>query len=244
MFKVLISSLFPQMFSTIVEFYGDILYSNESDNYYITYNDSLTGDVEYMYLYEIEDDTYKVKMAEVQPKAEDILILELSEDETAFLDLTMNLLSINRLPEKVYIITMVQLSDLPNLYRERTEILQKLFIRKIEFYFAMKTMEVSDIENLPEYLSILKEYWDYESFRSLDIYRDVRSRERELMEISQAQIIDDIVRQTSLALDGKSYRDIFITSSTGSGKSVMFQIPSIYISEKYNELKPLTDVSM
>lgn len=58
MFKVLISSLFPQMFSTIVEFYGDILYSNESDNYYITYNDSLTGDVEYMYLYEIEDDTY------------------------------------------------------------------------------------------------------------------------------------------------------------------------------------------
>lgn len=46
------------MFSTIVEFYGDILYSNESDNYYITYNDSLTGDVEYMYLYEIEDDTY------------------------------------------------------------------------------------------------------------------------------------------------------------------------------------------
>ena len=58
MFKVLISSLFPQMFSTIVEFYGDILYSNESDNYYITYKDSLTGDVEYMYLYEIEDDTY------------------------------------------------------------------------------------------------------------------------------------------------------------------------------------------
>ena len=62
------------------------------------------------------------------------------------------------------------------------------------------------------------------------------------MEISQAQIIDDIVRQTSLALDGKSYRDIFITSSTGSGKSVMFQLPSIYISEKYKELKPLTIV--
>ena len=229
-------------YSTIVEFYGDILYSYESDNYYITYNDSLAGDVEYIYLYEIEDDTYKVKMADVQSKAEDILPLELSEDETAFLDLTMNLLSSSELPEKVYIITMVQLSDLPNLYRERTEILQKLFIGKIEFYFAMKTMEASDIESLPEYLSILKEYWGYKSFRTLDIYRDVRSRERELMEISQAQIIDDIVRQTSLALDGKSYRDIFITSSTGSGKSVMFQLPSIYISEKYNELKPLTIV--
>ena len=229
-------------YSTIVEFYGDILYSYESDNYYITYNDSLAGDVEYIYLYEIEDDTYKVKMAEVQPKAEDILLLELSEDETAFLDLTIDLLSSNRLPEKIYIITMVQLSDLPNLYRERTEILQKFFIGKIEFYFTIKTMEASDIESLPEYLSILKEYWGYKSFRTLDIYRDVRSRERELMEISQAQIIDDIVRQTSLALDGKSYRDIFITSSTGSGKSVMFQLPSIYISEKYNELKPLTIV--
>lgn len=229
-------------YSTIVEFYGDILYSNESDNYYITYNESLTGDVEYMYLYEIEDDTYKIKMTEVQPKAEDILLLELSEDETAFLDLTMDLLSSSELPEKVYIITMVQLSDLPNLYRERTEILRNLFIGKTEFYFAMKTMEASDIESLPGYLSILKEYWGYKSFRTLDIYRDVRSRERELMEISQAQIIDDIVRQTSLALDGKSYRDIFITSSTGSGKSVMFQLPSIYISEKYKELKPLTIV--
>lgn len=229
-------------YSTIVEFYGDILYSYESDNYYITYNDSLAGDVEYMYLYEIEDDTYKVKMGEVQPKTENILILELSEDETAFLDLTMNLLSSNRLPEKIYIITMVQLSDLPNLYRERTEILQKIFMGRIEFYFAMKTMETSDIDSLPEYLSILKEYWGYKSFRTLDIYRDVRSRERELMEISQAQIIDDIVRQTSLALDGKSYRDIFITSSTGSGKSVMFQLPSIYISEQYKDLKPLTIV--
>lgn len=229
-------------YSTIVEFYGDILYSYESDNYYITYNDSLAGDVEYMYLYEIEDDTYKVKMGEVQPKTENILILELSEDETSFLDLTMDLLSSNRLPEKIYIITMVQLSDLPNLYRERTEILQKIFMGRIEFYFAMKTMETSDIDSLPEYLSILKEYWGYKSFRTLDIYRDVRSRERELMEISQAQIIDDIVRQTSLALDGKSYRDIFITSSTGSGKSVMFQLPSIYISEQYKDLKPLTIV--
>ncbi|CDI50597.1 helicase domain-containing protein [Clostridium tetani 12124569] len=229
-------------YSTIIDFYGDISYSNESGKYYVTYNDSLTRKLEYIDLYEIEENKYNVGMADMKLKATNTLFLELSEDETPFLDLITDLLSSKNLPKKVCIITMVQLSDLPNLYRERTEILQKLFMGKIEFYFAMKTMEASDIENLPEYLSILKEYWGYNSFRTLDIYIDIRSREREIMEISQAQIIDDVVTQTSLALDEKSYRDIFITSPTGSGKSVMFQLPSIYLSKKYKELKPLTIV--
>lgn len=229
-------------YSSIIEFYGDIIYSNESNRYFIIYNDFLPEDIEYINLYEILKEDYQVKITDVKSKENNTLIIELSEDETAFLDLSLNLLLGLASPEKVYITTMVQLSDLPNLYRERSEILQKIFIDKIEFYFTMKTMEVSDIENIDKYLSVLKKYWGYDSFRNLPIYKDVKSRERELTEISQAQIIDDIVKQTSLALDGKSYRDIFITSSTGSGKSVMFQLPSIYISEKYKELNPLTIV--
>lgn len=229
-------------YSNIVQFYGDISYSNESNRYYITYNESLINNIEHINLYEIEETSYKVQMAEIESRDEDTLFIELSEDETTFLDLTMDLLDSSKLPEKICVIAMVKLSDLPNCYRKRTEILQKLFIGKIEFYFSMKTIETSEIKNFESYLEILKKYWGYESFRSLDIYKDVKSRERELIKISQAQIIDDIVTQTSLALDGKSYRDIFITSSTGSGKSVMFQLPSIYISEKYKELKPLTIV--
>lgn len=229
-------------YSSIVEFYGDILYSNKTDRYYITYNDSLGVELEHINLYEVDDKKYKVKMIDTEVKSDDTLLLELSEDETVFLDLTMDLLSGRELPKKIYIVTIMKLSDLPNLYRKRTEILQDICEGKIEFYFSKKNIETSHIENIESYLDILKKYWGYESFRNLEIYKDVRSRERELMEISQAQIIDDIVKQTSLALEKKSYRDIFITSSTGSGKSVMFQLPSIYISQKYKDLNPLTIV--
>lgn len=229
-------------YSSVVDFYGDISYSTESEKYYITYNDSLDMNLEYIDLYEVDKNSHMVEMTDVKQKDKDTLFIELSEDEIPFLDLITVLLNGKELPKKVCIISMVQLSDLPNLYRERTEILQKLFKNKIRFSFAMKTMEISDIENLSDYLSILKEYWGYDSFRDLDIYRDVRSTEREIIQISQAQIIDDIVTQTSLAIDEKSFRDIFITSPTGSGKSVMFQLPSIYLSRKYIDVKPLTIV--
>ena len=37
----------------------------------------------------------------------------------------------------------------------------------------------------------------------------------------------------TIALKNKSYRDIFITAPTGAGKSMIFQLPSIYLAQKY-----------
>src|SRR5699024_12800689 len=39
---------------------------------------------------------------------------------------------------------------------------------------------------------------------------------------------------------GEDFRDIYITASTGAGKSLMFQIPALHLAEKYKEDKPLT----
>ncbi|MBG9988269.1 ATP-dependent DNA helicase RecQ [Aerococcaceae bacterium DSM 111176] len=89
-------------------------------------------------------------------------------------------------------------------------------------------------------MAILEEYWGYPSFRNLLMYKDVRDPKKQLIEISQAQIINDIVEQTVLALDNKAYRDIYITSATGSGKSVMFQVPSLYLSREFSAENPLT----
>ena len=139
---------------------------------------------------------------------------------------------------------MVKLENLPNQYLERIKILEVLLEERIDFSFTLKSIQRKEILNKEEYLTILKNIWGYDSFRNLKMYKDIRRSDREIIEISQLQIIDDIVQQSSNAIETNegNYRDIFITSSTGSGKSIMFQIPAIYLAEKYKEVNPLTIV--
>lgn len=78
----------------------------------------------------------------------------------------------------------------------------------------------------------------FKEFRTIPFYKNP-DLDKEVVEISQGQIIREIIRQAETAYDdakGKTFRDIFITASTGAGKSVMFQIPAVYLAEKYNKL--------
>ena len=75
-------------------------------------------------------------------------------------------------------------------------------------------------------------------FRKIKFYNNP-DIDNEIVEVSQAKIIQDIIQQAENSYDEsntKSYRDIFITASTGAGKSVMFQIPAVYLAKKYNKL--------
>ena len=83
------------------------------------------------------------------------------------------------------------------------------------------------------YLDILhRKNIDY-SFRTLKIYKNPYEG-NELIDLEQSVIIDDIVQNALLAKDGSQFRDIFVTAPTGAGKSVMFQIPAIYLAEKHD----------
>ena len=78
----------------------------------------------------------------------------------------------------------------------------------------------------------------FKSFRPIKFYKNP-DIDKEVVNLSQAQIITEIIRQAENSYDetaGSSFRDIFITASTGAGKSVMFQIPAVYLAKKYQKL--------
>ena len=79
---------------------------------------------------------------------------------------------------------------------------------------------------------------NFESFRNIKFYKnpDINN---EIIEISQAQIIKEIIEQAEDSYreeTNHTFRDVFITASTGAGKSVMFQIPAVYLAKKYKKL--------
>lgn len=85
-----------------------------------------------------------------------------------------------------------------------------------------------------QFVPTLKKYWgDTAKFRPLLFYKDP-DRSRDTETLSQGQIIAEIVDQCEAAQSGDSFSNVFITAPTGSGKSILFQIPAIYLAEKYN----------
>lgn len=104
----------------------------------------------------------------------------------------------------------------------------EVFIDELELY--QERMEYKD----SQFIHVLKKYWgNTAQFRSLLFYKNPDcSRETEI--ITQGQIIAEIVDQCERAKDGELFSNIFITAPTGAGKSILFQIPAIYLVEKYN----------
>lgn len=89
----------------------------------------------------------------------------------------------------------------------------------------------------PELLSILQRHWrtasnPEPSFRTLKIYADPAIN-NDLVEVSQGAIVEHVIRQSEAAQAKKVYEDVFLTSPTGAGKSVLFQIPAMYLAEQY-----------
>lgn len=85
-----------------------------------------------------------------------------------------------------------------------------------------------------QFLPLLKRHWGPNaSFRPLLFYKDP-DRSHETETISQGSIISEIVDQCEQAVSGEPYSNIFITAPTGAGKSILFQLPALYLAEKYN----------
>lgn len=98
-----------------------------------------------------------------------------------------------------------------------------------------------DIELENELINIAKndiKISGFQEFRTIPFYKNP-DIDKETVEVSQGQLIQEIIRQAENSYNddtGNKFRDIFITASTGAGKSVMFQIPAVYLAKKHHKL--------
>lgn len=92
-----------------------------------------------------------------------------------------------------------------------------------------------------DYTNILNEYWGHKSFRKFPIYdlHALQHNEKKVKEVSQEAVIANLVEQVERCGRGLQPRDLFVTASTGAGKSVMFQVPAIYLAKKPEKLLTL-----
>lgn len=88
------------------------------------------------------------------------------------------------------------------------------------------------------YADILRKYWGYDNFRTFPVYdlRALQHGEKKVKDVSQEEVIASLVEQVERCGKHEQPRDLFVTASTGSGKSVMFQIPAIYLARKPEKL--------
>lgn len=84
---------------------------------------------------------------------------------------------------------------------------------------------------------LLKRTWGYDSFRNLKIYKDLNVN-HEVTEISQGSIIETVIQQAEHAYYGENDKvnNVLLTSPTGAGKSLLFQLSAIFLGEKYGLL--------
>ena len=83
---------------------------------------------------------------------------------------------------------------------------------------------------------LLKDIYGYEQFRDLEIYDDL-FKSKDTLCISQGQLIENVIGEVEKAQNGEAGIDnILLTAPTGSGKSLLFQLPAIYLGKEYNLL--------
>ena len=121
----------------------------------------------------------------------------------------------------------------------RLKILHENFSEQTKIYIlpAAPAESPAPFKSSTANVDFLKKFWGYDSFRSFTVY-DLQNLNaaagiKPTLEVSQEQIISDIIAQIELCRAGERYRDIFVTASTGAGKSLIFQFPAIWFAEKF-----------
>jgi ATP-dependent DNA helicase RecQ len=140
-------------------------------------------------------------------------------------------------PDELYVRISNYTGDL-NKLKDHISLVAYYWADYTDIFYLQTQNHDNEFEHRDEYSSILQKYWGYSSFRTLPVYdmAKLEQGEKEVIQVSQESVISNLVQQVESCGEDKDFRDVFVTAPTGAGKSVMFQIPAIYLAEKYNLL--------
>jgi len=214
-------------FNTNIENYLEI-YSNLKKvdaKYYVTYNQFLTDSKELIFT--VYNDSKFEIFTEYKENLKTIDII----DELDYLRL-LSILENDPSCEIQIIYENIGLNE--DVVLEKVQLLRGIYPKsRIRI---VNNPNTDSIEIIPETQTILEKYWKAREFRNITLYdlNEVKNGRRKIDKINQGEIISKLIEQVELCKENKNYRDMFLTAPTGSGKSAMFQIPAIYLAEKYN----------
>lgn len=127
----------------------------------------------------------------------------------------------------------VPIEDIANKKIRAFVVFNEMLGNNIKVYEFVRNIDVTPRMELYD---VMKEVWGYEEFRQLKIYKDLMLN-HDVTEISQGTIIETVIQQAENAYKKKgSVQNILLTSPTGAGKSLLFQLSAIYLAKKYNLL--------
>ncbi len=160
--------------------------------------------------------------------------LSANQENLDYYNLKIDIFNNNKIKDFALIIDKAVLEKAENRYKKEAKTLCYIFKKNNkELKIKIKKNIVIIEKYRNEFYEILEKYWNSKSFRDLLFYSEPDLNKNKVP-ISQGSLIEFIVKQAEKANKDKDFNDIYITAPTGSGKSILFQILSLYLAEKYN----------
>lgn len=90
----------------------------------------------------------------------------------------------------------------------------------------------SDCQISDKTQEMLINFWgESASFRNISVYKNPNIG-KEITEVSQGLIVETIINEYENSKGDEPCRDLFLTAPTGAGKSLLFQLPAFFVSQK------------
>lgn len=149
--------------------------------------------------------------------------------------------SLNAVMEELYSTMTLSIADYAVEAEEVDEERVRAFVQAAKLMgIGIRLSKITrdlNIQPRQDLYDLLKRTWGYDSFRNLKMYKDLNIN-HDVTEISQGSIIETVVQQAEYAYYGEKDKvnNVLLTSPTGAGKSLLFQLSAICLAEKYGLL--------